>query len=106
MRSRTTGRSGSSKFLLRREKFFASFFLTLSLAKPTITRTLKREEAFDDYTHERTIMAGDYRVRVFEASSGEPLLFLHNAGGAGLWTESIDQLADCAERSLKRGEGD
>jgi pimeloyl-ACP methyl ester carboxylesterase len=43
--------------------------------------------------HERTIMAGDYRVRVFEAGAGEPLLFLHNAGGAGLWTEGIDRLA-------------
>ncbi|MBI3758115.1 MAG: alpha/beta hydrolase [Deltaproteobacteria bacterium] len=43
--------------------------------------------------HERTIMAGDYRVRVFEAGSGEPLLFLHGAGGAGLWTEGIDRLA-------------
>ena len=41
--------------------------------------------------HERTIMAGDYRVRVFEAGSGEPLLFLHSAGGAGLWTEGIDR---------------
>jgi pimeloyl-ACP methyl ester carboxylesterase len=38
-------------------------------------------------------MAGDYRVRVFEAGSGEPLLFLHSAGGAGLWTEGIDRLA-------------
>lgn len=41
---------------------------------------------------ERTIMAGDYHVRVFEAGSGEPLLFLHSAGGAGLWTEGIDRL--------------
>lgn len=43
--------------------------------------------------HERTIMAGDYQVRVFEAGSGEPLLFFHSAGGAGLWTEGIDRLA-------------
>jgi pimeloyl-ACP methyl ester carboxylesterase len=42
---------------------------------------------------ECTIMAGDYQVRVFEAGSGEPLLFLHSAGGAGLWTEGIDRLA-------------
>ena len=27
--------------------------------------------------YERTIMAGDYRVRVFEAGSGEALLFSH-----------------------------
>ncbi|HXG17795.1 MAG TPA: alpha/beta hydrolase [Methylomirabilota bacterium] len=43
--------------------------------------------------HERTIMAGDYQVRVFEAGAGEPLLFLHSAAGAGLWTEGIDRLA-------------
>jgi pimeloyl-ACP methyl ester carboxylesterase len=43
--------------------------------------------------HERMIMAGDYQVRVLEAGSGEPLLFLHSAGGAGLWTEGIDRLA-------------
>ena len=43
--------------------------------------------------NERTIMAGDYKVRVFEAGSGEPLLFLHSAGGAGLWTGGIDRLA-------------
>ncbi len=42
---------------------------------------------------ERTIMAGDYQVRVFEAGAGEPLLFLHSAGGPGLWTEGIDRLA-------------
>lgn len=43
--------------------------------------------------NERTIMAGDYQVRVLEAGAGEPLLFLHSAGGAGLWTEGIDRLA-------------
>jgi len=32
-------------------------------------------------------------VRVFEAGAGEPLLFLHSAGGAGLWTDGIDRLA-------------
>jgi pimeloyl-ACP methyl ester carboxylesterase len=42
---------------------------------------------------ERRILAGDYQVRVFEAGAGEPLLFLHSAGGAGLWTEGIDRLA-------------
>ena len=30
---------------------------------------------------ERTVQAGDYPVRVFEAGRGEPLLFLHSAGG-------------------------
>ncbi len=43
---------------------------------------------------ERTIQAGDYPVRVFEAGQGEPLLFLHSAGGAGLWTEGIDRLSE------------
>jgi pimeloyl-ACP methyl ester carboxylesterase len=43
--------------------------------------------------HERTVLAGDYHVRVFEAGSGDPLLFLHSAGGVGLWTEGIDRLA-------------
>jgi pimeloyl-ACP methyl ester carboxylesterase len=43
--------------------------------------------------HERTILAGDYQVRVFEAGQGEPLLFLHSAMGAGVWTEGIDRLA-------------
>jgi pimeloyl-ACP methyl ester carboxylesterase len=32
-------------------------------------------------------------VRVFEAGQGDPLLFLHSAGGAGLWTEGVDRLA-------------
>ena len=41
---------------------------------------------------ERTVLAGDYRVRVFEAGHGEPLLFLHGAMGAGVWTEGIDRL--------------
>jgi pimeloyl-ACP methyl ester carboxylesterase len=43
---------------------------------------------------ERTVPAGDYPVRVFEAGQGEPLLFLHNAMGAGLWTEGIARLAE------------
>ena len=43
---------------------------------------------------ERTILAGDYTVRVLEAGQGEPLLFLHNAMGAGLWTEGMDRLAE------------
>ena len=43
---------------------------------------------------ERTVQAGDYPVRVFEAGRGEPLLFLHSAGGAGLWTEGIDRLSE------------
>jgi pimeloyl-ACP methyl ester carboxylesterase len=43
---------------------------------------------------ERTVLAGDYPVRVFEAGRGEPLLFLHNAMGAGLWTEGIARLAE------------
>ena len=42
---------------------------------------------------ERAVLAGDYRVRVFEAGRGEPLLFLHSAMGAGVWTEGIDRLA-------------
>jgi pimeloyl-ACP methyl ester carboxylesterase len=42
---------------------------------------------------QRTVLAGDYQVRVFEAGTGEPLLFLHNAMGAGLWTEGMDRLA-------------
>src|SRR5262249_42240634 len=42
---------------------------------------------------ERTVLAGDYPVRVFEAGRGEPLLFLHSAMGAGVWTEGIDRLA-------------
>ena len=44
--------------------------------------------------HERTILAGDYSVRVLEAGQGDPLLFLHNAMGAGLWTEGIARLAE------------
>ena len=43
---------------------------------------------------ERTILAGDYTVRVLEAGQGEPLLSLHNALGAGLWTEGMDRLAE------------
>jgi pimeloyl-ACP methyl ester carboxylesterase len=42
---------------------------------------------------ERTVMAGDYRVRVLEAGHGDPLLFLHSAAGAGMWTEGIARLA-------------
>lgn len=44
--------------------------------------------------HERTIVAGDYTVRVLEAGRGEPLLFLHTALGAGLWTDGIARLAE------------
>lgn len=44
---------------------------------------------------ERTVLAGDYRVRVLEAGHGDPLLFLHSAAGAGLWTEGIARLAQC-----------
>ena len=42
---------------------------------------------------ERLVLAGDYRVRVFAAGHGDPLLFLHSALGAGVWTEGIDRLA-------------
>jgi len=42
---------------------------------------------------ERTLLAGDYQVRVLEAGQGDPLLFLHSAMGAGVWTEGIDRLA-------------
>jgi pimeloyl-ACP methyl ester carboxylesterase len=42
---------------------------------------------------ERTVLAGDYRVRVLEAGHGDPLLFLHSAAGAGMWTEGIARLA-------------
>src|SRR2546430_16781506 len=41
---------------------------------------------------ERMVLAGDYRVRVFAAGHGDPLLFLHSALGAGVWTEGIDRL--------------
>jgi len=34
---------------------------------------------------ERTVLAGDYRVRVLEAGHGGSLLFLHSAAGAGVW---------------------
>ena len=44
--------------------------------------------------HERYVQAGDYRVRVLEAGHGEPVLFLHNAMGAGVWTEGIARLAE------------
>src|SRR5215510_8063674 len=43
---------------------------------------------------ERFVQAGGYRVRVLEAGHGEPLLFLHSAMGAGVWTEGIAQLAE------------
>lgn len=42
---------------------------------------------------ERFVQAGDYRVRVLEAGHGDPLLFLHSAMGAGVWTEGIARLA-------------
>src|SRR5437667_11741183 len=42
---------------------------------------------------ERLVLAGDYRVRVFAAGHGDPLLFLHSALGAGGRTEGIDRLA-------------
>ena len=42
---------------------------------------------------ERLVLAGDYRVRVFAAGHGDPLLFLPSALGAGVWTEGIDRLA-------------
>jgi pimeloyl-ACP methyl ester carboxylesterase len=42
---------------------------------------------------ERVVQAGDYRVRVLEAGHGDPLLFLHSAVGAGVWTDGIARLA-------------
>lgn len=42
---------------------------------------------------ERFVQAGDYRVRVLEAGHGDPLLFLHSAMGAGVWTDGIARLA-------------
>lgn len=44
--------------------------------------------------HERTVVAGEYPVRVLEAGEGEPLLFLHTALGSGLWTDGIAALAE------------
>jgi len=41
---------------------------------------------------ERVVQAGDYRVRVLEAGHGDPLLFLHSAVGAGVWTDGIARL--------------
>ncbi len=42
---------------------------------------------------ERYVQAGDYRVRVLEAGRGDPLLFLHSAIGAGVWTDGIARLS-------------
>ncbi|MGE0821794.1 MAG: alpha/beta fold hydrolase [Candidatus Binatia bacterium] len=42
---------------------------------------------------ERLVQAGDYPVRVLEAGHGDPVLFLHSAMGAGIWTEGIARLA-------------
>ena len=42
---------------------------------------------------ERTVLAGDYPVRVLEKGEGQPLLFLHSEMGAGVWTEGLDRLA-------------
>ena len=38
----------------------------------------------------QSIMAKDYPVRVLEKGEGEPLLLLHSAVGAGLWTEFLE----------------
>jgi pimeloyl-ACP methyl ester carboxylesterase len=43
---------------------------------------------------QRTVVAGDYEVRVLEKGAGEPLLFLHGAMGAGLWSAALDLLAE------------
>lgn len=42
---------------------------------------------------ERYVQAGDYRVRVLDAGRGDPLLFLHSAIGAGVWTDGIARLS-------------
>ncbi len=42
---------------------------------------------------EKRVVAHDYPVRVREKGKGEPLLFLHGALGAGLWSEGVELLA-------------
>ena len=43
---------------------------------------------------ERTLVAGDYPTRCFVGGSGPPLLFLHGAMTAGIWTAGIARLAE------------
>jgi pimeloyl-ACP methyl ester carboxylesterase len=43
---------------------------------------------------EETLGVGDVSVRVLSGGRGEPLLFLHGAGGAGMWLPAHEKLAE------------
>lgn len=51
---------------------------------------------YDDPVEEYLELPGG-RVHVFRAGTGEPLLFLHAAGGAGTWPEFHQRLAEHAD---------
>ena len=48
----------------------------------------------DDAPHEETLELAGGRVHLFRGGAGEPVLFLHAAGGAGEWNEFHGLLAD------------
>ena len=45
-----------------------------------------------DHT-DQPIMIGDCRIRLMRGGAGRPLLFLHGAGGAGIWLPCMARLA-------------